>query len=364
MTRRRGEEGVALILVLVFVVLLGAIVVEYTYETQVDASLAMAHHADFEAYVAAKSAVAKGMALLEADLQGLDLAGPQDPRAQQVDPEAREYDCLTDVWAEGIPHEAINDAVMRCSIRDEGGKLNLNSLIVDGSGTDPVVESALRNLFAAFDLEEDPTDAIADWLDEDDDTRPEGAETGDYSSLETPYVCKNGPMASIQELLLVRGITPELFFDCNREQSETDLIVEEGGHPVSLSDLLTAYINPLDPEPRVNVNTAEPELLEAVLGSIESGNVAAVETIMETRLDDPFVSVADLRSRGVAAKQRKGKNPRAGSGILDVKSDMFLIRGDGRSGDTMVRIEAFVWRMPLDARGNEAYKILDWRVIQ
>ena len=56
------EEGMALLLALLFVTLLSVIVVEYCYETQVDAALATNDASDFEAYVAARSAIASGLA--------------------------------------------------------------------------------------------------------------------------------------------------------------------------------------------------------------------------------------------------------------------------------------------------------------
>lgn len=53
--------------------------------------------------------------------------------------------------------------------------------------------------------------AVADWQDADDLLHPGGAEQDHYSGLNPPYVCKNAPVESLEELLLVRGVTPELF---------------------------------------------------------------------------------------------------------------------------------------------------------
>jgi hypothetical protein len=61
-------------------------------------------------------------------------------------------------------------------------------------------------------------DAILDWIDEDDEPRGYGCEREYYTALPTPYAPKNGPLDSIEELLLVRGVTPMLLFgsDTNR----------------------------------------------------------------------------------------------------------------------------------------------------
>ena len=64
----------------------------------------------------------------------------------------------------------------------------------------------------------DVADAILDWLDEDDEPRENGAEIDFYSSLDPPYAPKNGPLETIEEMLLIRGVTPDLLFgrDINR----------------------------------------------------------------------------------------------------------------------------------------------------
>src|SRR5262249_20352578 len=62
-------------------------------------------------------------------------------------------------------------------------------------------------------------DAILDWIDgSSDNPRANGAKSSYYAALTPPYRCKNGPLESIEELLLVRGVTPRLLFgtDYNR----------------------------------------------------------------------------------------------------------------------------------------------------
>ncbi len=61
-------------------------------------------------------------------------------------------------------------------------------------------------------------DAILDFIDEDDDPRSAGAESDYYQSLTPPYRAKNGPLRSLDELLLVSGVTPRLLYgeDANR----------------------------------------------------------------------------------------------------------------------------------------------------
>ena len=77
---------------------------------------------------------------------------------------------------------------------------------------------AVSLLMALPGMTEDIAEAILDWLDEDDEPHELGAEADYYNTLETPYSPSNGPLASVEELLLVRGVTPTLLFgaDVNR----------------------------------------------------------------------------------------------------------------------------------------------------
>ncbi len=381
-----GEEGVALMVVLLFILLLSVIVVEFAYEMQVEASLATNMNRDFQAYIAAKSAIAVGMELLQADLMQDDIMNAAQTGRQQVPAAGRQgnvgqnpgemYDALTDAWAMGIPDQALNDAVMRCNITDECGKLNLNAVITPDGQRNEMLVNALHTLFTNLGVEEDPTEAILDWLDPDDNAEPEGAESDYYEGLETPYTCKNGPMDSIEELLLIAGIPAELYFDARYFVRGEDMDEsEEELETVSLPDLLTVHGSPSG---AVNVNTAHPEVLAALL---ENG--AAIEDIVQMRLEEPFRSLQDFTSRaGVSAPQQKGKVPTAGNqkpaaqagpkankdpkqkdpnnddgkqtppvpspqsqGPFTVQSNIFRIFGDGQSGDVMVRVEAYVFRL-------------------
>ena len=67
-------------------------------------------------------------------------------------------------------------------------------------------------------MTDDIADSILDWLDDDVDTREYGAESQYYGGLSPPYACANKAPQTIEELLLVKGVTPALLFgaDLNR----------------------------------------------------------------------------------------------------------------------------------------------------
>jgi hypothetical protein len=97
---------------------------------------------------------------------------------------------------------------------DEGAKLNLNVLMQ----LDPTGQTLYNALMMLPNMTSNIAWSIVDWLDSDNNVSPGGAEDDYYMSLSPPYHCKNGPLESLEELLLVQGVTPQLLFggDLNR----------------------------------------------------------------------------------------------------------------------------------------------------
>lgn len=105
--------------------------------------------------------------------------------------------------------------------------------------------------------------AIRDWIDADDErSGTEGAEDQDYLSQDPPYRAANRPMASPSELLLVRGMTKELY--------------------AALAPYVTAL--PSASATPININTApEPVLMSLALNI----NRSEVEQFMQQRKTQP-----------------------------------------------------------------------------
>ena len=103
---------------------------------------------------------------------------------------------------------SIGDRKCDVYISDESGKININKI------TDETKQGFIKFLLA-LKIEEYTaeiiTDSILDWVDEDDLHHVNGAEKNYYSSLPEPYEPKNGAFEIIEELTLVRGVTPQVF---------------------------------------------------------------------------------------------------------------------------------------------------------
>ncbi|MBI3322556.1 MAG: general secretion pathway protein GspK [Candidatus Omnitrophica bacterium] len=155
------------------------------------------------------------------------------------------YDGLTDAWAhseELFKENAVGNGsftVEGYGLQDEERKISLET-------APPEVLDGLLAATGALEADREViVDSILDWRDKDQEKRPYGAENFHYQGLHPAYDCKDGPFESAEELLFVRGMTPELFS--------------------AISPYVTAHGSG-----RVNVNTAGPEVLRA-LGFTEQG---------------------------------------------------------------------------------------------
>lgn len=115
-----------------------------------------------------------------------------------------------------VPAQVVHSTrPVRFGLIDESSKLNLNSLPLEKRHA----KLARQMLAGLPGMTPGIADAILDWLDADDVPREFGAESEYYRTLGAPHSTRNGPLQSLDELLLVRGVTRELLFgeDANQD---------------------------------------------------------------------------------------------------------------------------------------------------
>jgi type II secretory pathway component PulK len=106
------------------------------------------------------------------------------------------------------PNDPGSTGLIRYGFIDEGAKLNIGMMLAQ----DKTGDSLYNGLLKLPNMENAIAGAIVDYFDADDTPRVDGAESEYYSSLSPPYRAKNAPPTSIEELLLVKGVTKELLF--------------------------------------------------------------------------------------------------------------------------------------------------------
>jgi general secretion pathway protein K len=165
-------------------------------------------------------------------------------------------------------------------VLDESAKINLN-LLSDESGL--VLNNLLVNLGVQKETADTIVDSILDWRDADELHRLHGAESDYYMSLPNPYRSKNGDFDSVEELLMVKGMTPEILYGSSAR--------------TGIFRFLTVYSK----VGGINVNTAPREVLAALPGmtpEVVDQVIANRETAganppdLKTVLGDRFTSLA------------------------------------------------------------------------
>ncbi len=301
--RRQGREerGVALLIVLVIVALLAALVVDFGYSSRVDLTLADLYENSQKARTIVKSGFYFGRALLLADTNGYD--GPKDLWTR------------TDLIS-FVPMFLEEGEAIRGSITDENSKFNLNSLVNSRGKVEELSYAQFQRLLTVLNIDTGLADAVVDWIDPDDKTMPMGAERNYY--LSEGRTCKNAPLDSIAELLLVKGFTRDLLWGTRTSKGLIDYVT-------CLSD------------GKININTASEEVLRSLDDEMDQ---ALAQSIIARRNEQPFETTNDMRDM-------QSMPALLFSRILSritVSSNYFSIRMEGNVNKASVRLDAVVKR--------------------
>ena len=224
-------------------------------------------------------------------------------------------------------------------IEDLSGRIQINKLI-DQSGNYNNAQRDLLTRFLGspeFDLDDEEVenivDAIKDWIDNpdnDDVTGWGGAEDSYYQALTKPYPCKNARLEFLEELLLVRGITRELFYGSGEKPG------------------IFSYLSPLG-DGKININTADPLVLRALSDRIDqelAEDMVAYREDEDNDLSDPtwYKGVPGMSDVSIPGS------------LLTISSNYFEITSEGLKGAMSKRIKGMV------ERKEGTVNILSWKI--
>ncbi len=331
-----GSRGVALIMVLWVMAILSVMALEFSFAMRTEINITKNHKEDLQRYAMAEGGVQRAITELiyknDARLQqsrrtlSLDL--------EEIPPEQREW--VADGRSYTLPFDQGS-----CEIRimSEAGKVNINI----------VSEVLLRKIIGQLGLEGEArdvvVDSILDWRDPNDFYRANGAENDYYLSLKEPYYCKNGNLDSIEELLLIRGITPDLFHG----KKGTPEGEEGSGDRVGFKDIFSIYA----PGEQVDINSATPLVMNMVLGIPREVS----QQTAKAREEKSFENQQDLLNRVPELAPFIGEISR----FIVYRSALPYYTIESRAklkdGLSMQGLKTIV---KIDPREKEGYKIVQW----
>lgn len=299
--KRGGDEGYALILTLFMTALLVAVIVEFAYSVYVSTARA----ANFTGSQRAALLAANGVELGE---KALALMLAQDPFLRV------EKDGFTFTKTDG-------DLSVEIRAVDELSRISTAVVYTDTGVVNDKVHGSYSRLLEHLGLDAHLTDTLADWIDSDDEPRIYGAEGVDfYRALPRPYDPKNGGLESLEELLMIKGYTPEVF------------------------NAISPYVTVYNTRGLVNINTAPESVLMALSEDITEELAAElVRYRKQSRFKDrsDVMKVPGFETIGFTLQDR-----------VVVQSRLFRIYSRASAGGAVREVEAVV---------NVGKSVLYWR---
>ena len=307
----QARRGSALILTLIAVLLLSFSAYTFAELMRVESHAAAAAQRFRTCRLAAESGIEALAAELE---QGLPDSGRDGPKKQ---PWQRVPLSTTQpgLGAFSIASDPFQPSGSFSSLVNESSKLNLKTLPRHPSQR----ELARSQLMALPGMDRFIADAILDWIDEDDQPSDFGAESTWYASQKGATLPRQKPLESLEELLLVRGVTRELLYgeDTNQngrldpEEDDGDMSPpmdnRDGRLDRGWSDLITvtSWESTLrrNNTPKINLNQ---QSLVALFDELEKEfDIGTARFIVAWRLNGDIEGVESQRSTETAASNRQ-----------------------------------------------------------
>jgi general secretion pathway protein K len=345
--------GFALILVMITIIALTSLVASFAISMNTEMRLARNSDYDQEMEWMGRSGI---------ELARFALANKS--------PEQRNIDALNQFWAGGtsmgsndissivsLKQQPIGSGSISITIVDMERKWSIN-MVANPSAPQRIILQQALNVVGVTDagLASTIEDSILDWCNQSTSAAFSGAKDDYYAHLNPPYYCKSGPIDDLSELLLIRGITPEIYFGSNASNHPISAYQQHGGgafdqptgnRGVSMRGNndepvyeigLTNLFSPMGG--KLNINTAGSLALQLIPGMDES----TASRIVQQRAgpdgvdgnddDAPFQNIGEINS-GLPGGARPGSIPGAPqqgvaaqgmAAYIDVRSYVFDVQ--------------------------------------
>lgn len=288
-------------------------------------------------------------------------------------------DSLQEDWAEPqkigelLQEIPFDEGNITFTIRDELGKIQVNALVdfPEGRNAKELQVAVWDNLIRpaiSQDEERDLNETTAiinsmkDWLDSGDDdaiTGLTGAESEYYQGLDPPYECRNGPITHVDELLRIKGITPELFSGAEGTKGISEYITVFG----MTKSRKKADKKNFTFEGKININTADLPVLIALVGEDNIECAQAIQTYRQEKEGSEDENYLHELSSPTWYKNAPGCaditiNPE----LITLSSDFFRIEATAALHDLKLTVSSVVYREK-DKKGRWKCRLLSWETI-
>lgn len=262
--RQSRNSGIALVIVMISVTVLAVLAAGFAYSMRVESKLARNSNSETELAWLGRSGVEYARWIL----------------AEQMKINMEPYDGLNQIWAGGpggigttnsplldVQQEVtLGNGSFTWKIEDLERRANINT------ANETLLQQALMLMGVDAGDMTPAISSIMDWIDPDDRTHVQGAESNFYEGLTPPYTAKNGPIDDMSELLLIKGVTPELYWGINSTnhplaafQAKQNRVGYNTAPAPAFTAGLVDLFTPVS-SGRININTASAEVLQLIPG--------------------------------------------------------------------------------------------------
>jgi len=364
-----AEKGIALMIVLWVLTLLSVMVFEFSYTMRLEATVTRNFKEGANSYYLAQAGINRAVIEIvktkssvkkfKGSKESLVKDKEQDETGEEE--ESKEWRPREEPYA--FP---FGDGECEVKIGDEGSKNNLNWVAKEAKKNRKFLTDILEKSCGLEGEKRDTiADSIIDWVDKDSAHLLNGAEDDYYESLEDPYECRDGNFVVTEELLLVRGVTEEIYYGKKPFSEEGDEFEEKvstysaGGEEwgnlgeerritQGLSEIFTVFSS--ETSHKTNINDASYGLLMSVQGMTDE----VALRIIELRREEEFENINDVR-----LKTLPNYNQIASKITVD-PTNFYRIEACGRVADSSVK-RTITAVIELTMKKRNKYAIVYWQ---
>lgn len=331
-----GESGIALVIVLWVLTLITVIAGQFAFTIRQEMDAVRRYKESAEAYYIAQAGLVEALIALVRENALEPGTGLEEEEEDEEDPDAEEAPS----WRLNIPvgPVAFASGRFRVTIENDSGRIDLNT--ADAR----LLRFAVGAAVPEEDRVEEIVDGILDWRDTDEFHRLNGAESDYYQSLDVPYRSRNGPFETVDELLYVKGVTPELFFGGLEEVFTLQTGSSLGGRPRPA----TVRRRVSGGGTGINPNAAPPLLLKALPEMTDE----LVEALMHSRQErdlQTYEEIGDI----VGVDVLSAISPYIGFEL----SPYYTIRSEGMVNHSSVR-QRIALKIRMDPMVPDGYEVI------
>jgi len=369
--QRRGKEtGIALMIVLWVLTLLSVMVFEFCATMRIEATITGNFKEGANSYYLALAGINRAIIEIAKSKSSVKkFKGSEETMVKGNKEDETEEEEESKEWKPREEPYTFPFADGECEVKigDEGSKINLNWIAAQAKKNRKLLTDILEKSCGLEGDERDiVADSIIDWVDKDHAHLLNGAEDEHYESLEDPYECRDGDFVVTEELLLVNGVTEEIYYGKKSSSEESDEFEgktdtdlpedEEWGNwegerriaQEGLSEIFTVFSS--KKALKINLNDAPYGLLMSVQGMTDE----VALRIIELRREEEFENINDARLKTLPNYNQ------IASKITVYSTNFYRIEACGKVADSSVKRTVAVV-IELTMKKKEKYKILYWQ---